>query len=290
MFINIALMSIKFIAGWVMGSRALVSDAVHSFSDFFTDAIILLGARFWSEPPDINHPYGHRRIETLTSIIVGLTLTLVGFYIAWDAILALTRENTHEPPGWLAFWVALLSVITKETLYRWTVSVARQTECLALHANAWHHRSDAFSSIPVAIAIAGAHLIPSLRFLDNVGAIIVAALLIQVSYRIVRPAIDEISEIGAPRDLMHDIEVRARNVQGVLDVHAVRTRYIGSKMLVDMHILVDPALTVEQGHAIASRVCDELHSHVNNIVEVLTHIEPFGIKNTKKREHLTLDA
>lgn len=290
MFINIALMSLKFAAGWAMGSRALVSDAVHSFSDFFTDAVILLGARFWSQPPDANHPYGHRRIETLISITVGLTLTLVGLLIAWDAILALTRDNMREPPGWLAFWIAIISVISKEALYRWTVNVARKTECLALHANAWHHRSDAFSSIPVALAIAGAHLIPSLRFLDSVGAIIVAVLLIQVSYRIVRPAIDEISEIGAPRDLMHDIEARARNVQGVLDVHAVRTRYIGSKMLVDMHILVAPSLTVEQGHAIASRVCDELHAHVSNIVEVLTHIEPFGIENTKKREHLTLDA
>jgi len=287
MVINIVLMVVKSLAGWATGSRALISDAVHSFSDFFTDAVILLGSRFWSEPPDTNHPYGHRRIETLTSITVGLTLAGVGLYIAWDAILALTRETARHPPGWIAFWIAILSIVFKEALYRWTVSVARKTECLALHANAWHHRSDAFSSIPVAIAIAGAHLIPGLRFLDNVGAIIVAVLLIQVSYRIVRPALDEVSEIGAPHDLLHDIEARARNVSGVKDVHAVRTRYIGSKMLVDMHVLVDPALTVEQGHAIASQVCAELHTHVNNIVEVLTHIEPFGIE--RKREHLATD-
>ena len=275
MAINIALTVLKMVVGVMYGSRALVSDAFHSFSDFFTDAIIILGSHFWSRPPDAEHPYGHRRLETIVSIVVGTLLAAAGIGIGWNAVHALMHNATVVPPGWVAFWIAVLSIVSKEWLYHWTVAVGKRTKSLALVANAWHHRSDALSSIPVALAIAGSRIFPALSFLDSLGAILVSLLLVQVAYRIVRPAFDELLESGAPSELAKEIETVARGVEGVKDVHSVRTRYFGSQLMVDMHVLVDPRLTVQEGHAISSEVCKALHVHTSEIIEVLNHIEPY---------------
>lgn len=275
MGLNILLTLCKLVVGFLTQSRALISDAVHSFSDFFTDGVILVGSRYWSQPPDAGHPYGHRRIETLITALVGGVLAVAGFVIGADAIGAILHADKVEVPGWSAFWIAILSIFSKEWLYRWTTAVGRRTGSLALQANAWHHRSDAISSIPVALAIAASHISPSLRFLDSVGALVVSGLLMQVAWHIMRPAFGELAEIGAPKALTDEIERLARAVPGVKDVHSIRTHYYGAKLFVDMHILVDPSIPVREGHAIASRVCDALHGHYQSIFDVLTHLEPY---------------
>lgn len=275
MGLNVLLTLCKLVVGFVTQSRALISDAVHSFSDFFTDGVILVGSRFWSQPPDAGHPYGHRRIETLVTVLVGGVLAMAGIVIGADAIGAILHSDRVVTPGWPAFWIAIISIISKEWLYRWTTAVGHRTGSLALQANAWHHRSDAISSIPVAIAIAASHISPAFHFLDSVGALIVSGLLLQVAWHIMGPALGELTEIGAPKKLTDEIARLARAVPGVKDVHSVRTRYSGARLLVDMHVLVDPEIPVREGHAIASRVCDALHGHYKSIVEVLTHLEPY---------------
>jgi cation diffusion facilitator family transporter len=277
MVINIVLTALKLFVGISVKSRALISDAIHSFSDLFTDVIILVGARYWSRPPDAEHPYGHRRIETFVTVIVGSVLALAAVMLGGEAFNALRHPggSPPSPPGWAAFWVAIVSVVVKEALYQWTAAVGRKTRSLALQANAWHHRSDALSSIPVALAIAGSRLFPALAFLDSVGAIIVAFMLLHVAYRIMRPAIGELMEIGAPPALARSIASTARGVPGVLNIHSIRTRYSGARLMVDMHVMVDPDLPVREGHAISSRICDAIHRHSSETLEVLIHIEPF---------------
>lgn len=283
MAINSVLTALKLAVGILTKSRALISDAAHSFSDFSTDIVILIGARYWSRPPDAEHPYGHRRIETLVSVIIGGALALTAFILGGEAFNALRHAERSSSPGWVAFWVAAVSIIVKEGLYQWTTAVGRRTQSLALQANAWHHRSDALSSLPVALAIAASRLFPALAFLDSVGAIIVAFMLLHVAYRIMRAAVGELAEIGAPPALAKNIAAIARGVPGVLNVHSIRTRYSGARLMVDMHVMVDPGLSVRAGHEISSKVCAAIHRHSSETLEVLTHIEPFDAQKAAAR-------
>ncbi len=276
MGVNAAVMALKLLAGLLAGSRALIADAAHSLTDIATDVALLVGSGYWSRPPDTLHPYGHRRFETLFALAIGGTLGAAGFAIGWRAAVALADATaTARAPGGAAFVVALVCLAAKEALFRWTHRWARRTHSLALQANAWHHRSDALSTIPVAIAVGVARLSPRLSFLDSVGALVVSVLLLQAAWRIMRPAFGEITELGAPRTLIGEIERLARRTGGVLDVHAIRTRYAAGRVRVDLHVLVDPATSVREGHRISSHVCDAIHAHVEDVIEVLVHIEPF---------------
>jgi cation diffusion facilitator family transporter len=149
----------EFLAGFFASSQALVADAIHSLSDSATDIAVIIGAAFWSSPADDEHPYGHARIETVITFLIGLTLALVGLWLGFRALVTITAPDLRAP-GWTAFWVAILSIGVKEWLYRWTVRVGKRIRSTALIANAWHHRSDGFSSVPVAIAILATHLFP----------------------------------------------------------------------------------------------------------------------------------
>ena len=178
-------------------------------------------------------------------------------------------------PGWIAFAVTVAAIVSKDWLYRWTFAVGKRRHSVALQANAWHHRSDALSSIPVAVVVVVALFWPSLAFLDSVGAVVVAVFLFQAAYKIIRPSLNELLEFGAPVALRRDIEALAMGVPGVLSVHAIRSRYAGSELFVDLHIQVDPQMTVEDGHAISSKVCDLIHRHAPNVLDVLVHLEPY---------------
>jgi cation diffusion facilitator family transporter len=280
--INVALSALKFAAGIVGNSQAVVADAVHSLSDTATDVAVLVGVKFWSKPPDECHPHGHRRIEFLVTIFIGLLLASVAFGLSYNA-LATLHEVQKGPPGAIAFFAAVLSIFTKEMLYRWTFAKGKEIKSTALIANAWHHRSDGLSSIPAALAVAGAALVPGFAFLDHLGAIVVSMFILQAAWKIVRPSVEQLVDRGAPEEICRGIEQLAFTTPGVQEVHAIRTRHIGSGIEVDLHVLVDPALTVEEGHQISEDVERRLIEYVSDVVDVVVHLEPYKMRGKRGR-------
>ncbi len=274
LLINLFLAAAKFIAGALAGSRALVADAVHSLSDMITDVVVLVGAGWWTGPADARHPHGHGRIETVVSATIGLALAAAGIGLGWSALVAL-HEGHASSPGWLAFVIACACIVSKEWLFRWTFRLGKKHRSSALLANAWHHRSDALSSLPVAVAVAGSKLYPAWQFLDHVAAIIVSVLIIYVAWTIIVPALAQLIDAGLSEEEVERIVDLVLKTEGVRATHEVRSRYIGSRLQVDLHILVDPNLSVREGHRIATAVRDRLLSQVENLADVLVHVEPF---------------
>lgn len=273
MVINIALTLGKLTVGLLTGSQAAVADAVHSLSDMITDIAVLVGVRFWNEPADGNHPHGHQRIETLVTLFIGAALSAVAIGIGGKAVLTL-HAGTPANPGWPVFWVAVCSIVSKEILYQWTARVGRRCKSTAVIANAWHHRSDAFSSLPVAVAALGTRLWPSLGSLDAIATILVGLMLLQAAWRIAWPALQELADTGADARLLERLHHLGASVHGVSEIHRLRTRRVGDGYTLDLHVLVDPAITVEDGH----QICDDLQELITRrepqVLEVLTHLEP----------------
>jgi cation diffusion facilitator family transporter len=270
---NVVLMSLKFAAGILGASQAVVADAVHSLSDLVTDFAVIIGMRFWSAPPDEQHPYGHRRLETVVTVLIGVALAAVGIGIALNSLSSLQQEHA-ETPGWIAFAAATASIFVKEIVYRATVVVGKRIKSAALIANAWHHRSDALSSIPAALAVAAASIYPSWAFLDHVGAVVVSLLILQAAWRIVVPAGRELIDSGAPPETVERLHAIAIAVKDVKRVHAIRTRYVGSAVQVDLHITVKPSMTVRAGHQISEEVKRALISSEMDVVDAVVHLEP----------------
>jgi cation diffusion facilitator family transporter len=282
---NLILAAVKLAAGLLGASQALTADAVHSLTDCVTDLAILIGVRYWAEPPDAEHPYGHRRIETLVTAFIGLALAGAAVGLAWDAIDALL-SGEHRQPRMIAFVAALVSIAVKEGLYHWTRIAGLRVGSSALRANAWHHRSDALSSVPVAIAVGVALRFPHLAYLDSIGAIAVSAFILYAAWKIVAPALSQLADRGAAPEIKAEIERIARGVSDVREVHAIRTRQSGLGLHVDLHVLVDDELTVQQGHEIATAVKQRLIEGGPNVLDVVVHVEPFrdhAISDTSRR-------
>ncbi|MBN1477732.1 cation transporter [Candidatus Sumerlaeota bacterium] len=275
LIINLLLSALKFAGGILGSSQAVVADAIHSLSDSVTDVAVLVGLRFWSKPPDESHPHGHRRIETLVTVAIGLLLAAVAVGLAVGALRGLRRLDLPSPE-WIAFAAAVVSIGSKEWLYRWTVAVGRRARSSAVIANAWHHRSDALSSIPAAVAVAGAAFHPAWSFLDPLGALIVTLFILQAAWRIVKPALWELVDTGAPPEECEEILRLAEETEGVTNAHALRTRYVGPGMHVDLHIEVDPEITVREGHDISEKVKSRLIDQGPSVIDVVVHLEPEG--------------
>jgi len=231
--------------------------------------------RFWSKPPDAEHPHGHRRIETVVTTAIALVLVVVAAGLIYNALFTL-REHHARPPGKIALVAALLSIVVKEAVYRWTAAVGRRHKSSALIANAWHHRSDALSSIPAAVAVAVAALKPDWAFVDHVGAVVVSLFVFHAAWIIGKPALGQLVDAGAPQADREHIERLVRSVPGVRDVESLRTRYVGSGLQVDLHLQVDGGLTVREGHAIAGHVKHHLINRGPDVVDVVVHVEPYG--------------
>ena len=276
LLINITLACIKFAAGYFGRSQALIADAIHSLTDTTTDVAVIAGSHFWSRPPDESHPYGHRRLETLVTVFIGLMLAAAGIGIGWDAVSTL-REKDSTPPGWIALLAAMVSILTKEILYRWTAVVGKKIRSPALAANAWHHRTDAISSIPVLIAVGGALIFPSWSFLDLVGAVVVSIFIMHAAMKIIWPGISELIDAGAPKDIQKKITDIACINPGVQEVHKVRTRYISTSILVDLHLVVDGSISVREGHAIADEVENQIINSISNVLGVVIHVDPSDV-------------
>jgi len=270
---NLLLAATKAAAGILGHSQAVVADALHSLTDSVTDIAVILGVRYWSAPADEDHPHGHGRIETLVTVVIGLAIGAVAVGMGFEAIRGLRHKPETTPAG-IALGAALLSIVVKEVLYRWTAAVGREVGSPALEANAWHHRSDAISSIPAAIAVAVSIFDPEWAVVDRVGAVIVCLLILQASWRILGPAVNQLIDAGAPVGDLQRIEEIALTIDGVETAHAVRTRYVGAKLAVDLHVEVDGGLSVGEGHAIAVAVRTALVENGPNVVDAIVQIEP----------------
>ena len=273
LLVNVFLAVIKFTAGVYGKSQALVADAIHSLTDLTTDIAVIAGSHYWSRPPDENHPYGHRRLETLVTVFIAIVLIAAGLGIGWKAISTL-QEKPAAPPGWIAVFAALASIVCKESIYRWTAIIGRRVKSPALAANAWHHRTDALSSLPVLIAVAGARIFPSWSFLDRVGAVIVSIFILHASIKIIWPGLSELIDVGAPTETRKKIQDIALKITGVLQVHDIRTRYISTSIQVDLHIVVEGLITVREGHDIADDVRARIIDAIPEVLDVIVHVDP----------------
>lgn len=273
MAINIFLAGLKLALGIFGRSQALVADAVHSLSDMSTDVAVLFGVKFWSAPPDESHPYGHKRIETLVTAAIGFFLGFVAIGIGYNALMSIWTEQAGQP-SWIALIGALLSIVFKEFVYRWTVAVGKQVKSPAVVANAWHHRTDALSSIPVAIAIAAAAINPSWAFLDYVGAAIVSLFILHTAWGIIRSTLAELIDQGVSKEEHERLTDLAKATPGVVSVHAIRTRRMSSALYVDLHVMVNGYMTVEKGHEIAKEVKQNLLTNHPDVMDVVVHLEP----------------
>lgn len=273
LFVNVLLALLKIGAGVFGNSQAVLADGIHSFSDSGTDISILLGAGYWSKPPDFSHPHGHQRIETLVTTAIGIILITAGGLIGYRALS--TLHTPHDStPGWVAFGAALVSIISKEGLYRWTARVGRNIKSSAVVANAVHHRSDAFSSIPVACAVLLARVFPAWAFLDLLASLVVSVFILWAGWQVFWPAARELVDVGASKRELERIRNLALETDGVRKVHGIRTRYLGGSLVVDLHVLVDGSLSVSEGHRISESVKDRLLVDGPGVVDAVVHLEP----------------
>ncbi len=280
MVANIMLSVFKFVAGLVGHSQAMVADAVHSFSDLSTDIAVLVGIKYWASPADEDHPYGHERIESIVTAFIALALFAVGLGIAYNGIVTAFEPDTKSPEA-IALVAAFISIITKEWLYRWTVKKGKAIDSSSVVANAWHHRSDAMSSIPALVAVALAMAHPTLAFFDHVGAVVVAVFIIKVSFDILKPVVMELSDKGASRSQINAIDSLAMKIDGVKEVHSIRSRRVGKGYFVDLHVLVDGKMSVQDGHDIARSVKNELLDKGPKVLDVIVHLEPYQTSSKK---------
>jgi len=278
-WVNLLLSGLKIFAGIVGNSSVLIADAVHSLSDLTTDVAILIGSRYWERPADEEHPYGHAKIETLVTFFIGLVLVLVAVGLIYDAVVTIF-EMLHGKkmvsPTWLPLVVAVVSIFIKEYLYRITVRVGMRLKSSATIANAWHHRSDALSSIPAAITVAACLMLGSgFAFLDPVGTVVVALMIVYAAWEIVRPTFAALLDAGVSEAQCREIAALIRTFSEVNDLHKLRTRHIGpSGLAVDVHIQVDPEMPLRESHALSHRIKQCLLEADQGILEVFVHVEP----------------
>ena len=210
---------------------------------------------------------------TAVTVLIGAVLAVVGIGIGYEATVSI-HEKHSETPGAVALAAALLSIVVKELLYRWTLGVGRRIRSPAVVANAWHHRSDALSSVPAVLAVTTAILLPAWQFIDHVGAVVVSLFILQAAYKILRPAIGQLIDTGLPAEETEAMVAAAEECVGPGRAHDLRTRCLGPDVAVDLHIEVDPTLTVAQGHDIAEEVRHRLHERFPEIIDVVVHVDP----------------
>ncbi len=271
--VNAALILAKFAAGIFGHSHAMVADAFHSVSDFFTDAVVLLGLRFGRKDPDEGHHFGHARLETLASIVVGMALLATAITLGVQAARdVVNRTEIH--PNWLALSGAGLSVLAKELLYWYTIRVGRRIRSPVVIANAKHHRSDALSSLAVMAGIIGVMLHPTWVFLDGFAALAVSFLIAKAGLDVFWDGWKEMTDSAPAPEAMEEIRACIRQVPGVLGQHDVKVRRSGGLYLMNVHIDVDGKQTVQQGHQIAKEVEQCLSAEIDNVGEVIVHVDP----------------
>ena len=278
MFVNMILFAFKLVAGIVGRSGAMIADAVHSASDFVTDIVVLAFVRISAKPRDDDHKWGHGKYETLASLIIGVALFAVGIEILIDSaekIAAVAAGEVLPRPGVIAIIAAAVSILVKEALYQWSVRVGKQLDSPSVVANAWHHRSDALSSIGALLGIGCAYFLgEKWRIADPIAAIVVAALIIKVAYDLCRTALAELLEKSLPREVEDEILAIISAMPNVYKPHNLRTRRIGANIAIEVHIRVDGSMTVHDSHEISRDIEQALREKYGAQTAVAIHVEP----------------
>ena len=272
MVTNVILTVLKLAAGFIAHSGAMVSDAVHSASDILSGLIVLIGVRISSRAPDESHPYGHERFECVAALLLSGILALVGGTIGVNAVKDIISGQTAEAPGMLALIAAIVSIVVKESLFWYTRGYAKRFRSTALHAEAWHQRSDALSSIGALIGIAGARM--GVPVMEPIASAIIALFILRVAVRIFREAIDQMVDHSCSEETEEAIRTTAVAQDGVRGVELLRTRMFGNRVYVDLEISADPNLTLAAAHEIAERVHDAIEQTYPEVKHIMVHVNP----------------
>ncbi len=275
---NVLLMVCKLIAGFVGHSSAMIADAVHSLSDFVTDVIVLTFVSVSAKPQDKSHDYGHGKFETIATFFIGIALIAAATGIIISGIVSLmewAKGGDLEAPGKMALWAALFSIAVKEALYQYTAYHGKRLNSQAVIANAWHHRSDALSSIAAAIGIGGAILLGDRwTVLDPLASVVVGLVLVKVAVELLRTSIGELTESSLPQETEQEIEDIITSFPGVSEPHNLRTRRIGTRIAIEAHIRMDGAMTLQASHDLATQVEEKLKTRFGDDTHITLHVEP----------------
>jgi cation diffusion facilitator family transporter len=285
---NLLLSIVKVLAGLIWHSQALVADGIHSLSDLLSDILVWLAGRHATQAPDSEHPYGHARYETVATLALAVILVTVAVGIGWDAADRLFSPEDLLHPSPFALFAAVASILVKEWLYWWTLRYARRVRSDLLRANAWHHRSDAVSSVVVFIGVGGT--LVGLPYLDAVAAIIVAVMIARIAWELGFEAVRELVDTGLEAERVSEIRKTIGTVGGVRDIHMLRTRKHGGYASADVHVLVDPKVSVSEGHMISVLVEQRLKDQIDEITDVTVHIDPEDDESAPPSSGLPLRA
>lgn len=275
---NCILLIFKFVAGILAHSSAMIADAVHSLSDFVTDITVIIFAKISHKPKDDTHDYGHGKFETLATGIISIALFLVGIGIFWQGFKKI-YDSFHgvalESPGMLAFWAAVISILIKETIYQYTSIKGKKINSEVVIANAWHHRSDAFSSIGTALGIGGAIFLgPKWKILDPIAAVVVSCFILGIAVKLMINCINELLEKSLPDEVENEIIDIVTSFDEVENAHDLRTRKIGNYIAIDMHILMDGDLSLRESHQCTIFIEDKLRKKFGEDTYISLHVEP----------------
>ena len=276
--VNIVLVAFKFVAGIVGNSSAMIADAAHSLSDLITDVVIIVFVQISNKPKDKSHDYGHGKFETFATLLIGLVLLVVGAGIAWNGtstIISVIRGGILEKPGMIAFYGAIITIVSKEILYRYTVVQARKLKSDALIANAWHHRSDGFTSIATAIGIGGAIFLDAQwAILDPLAAMFVSIFIIVMAFKLMQPCVGELMEKSLSDDVENEIITIVESFDEVHDLHNLHTRKMGNNCAIEFHIRMDGKTSLVRAHDKITKIEHRLKERYGDGTHVIIHMEP----------------
>ena len=270
--VNVLQTLIKIGFGILGQSAALIADGIHSLSDLLSDLLVIIAVRLGSRKADYEHPYGHRRFETIATVILGVSLITIGGLISWSVMNRMAHPEHLPVPNVMGLGIAAVSILVNEWLYHYTKRIAKKTRSKLLMANAWHQRSDAISSLVVLFGIGAVML--GYPLADAIAAIVVALMVAKIGLNLVLDSIKELVDTSLPPKLTAEIRATIMGIDGVEGIHLLRSRQMGEDALIDAHIVVDPRITVSEGHTISDTVRDELVSRFDDVMDVLVHVDP----------------
>lgn len=279
MAVNIFLFIFKLVCGMLINSSSLISDAIHSLSDIFSTAIVLLGIKISNRPADESHPYGHEKIEALIALGLGAVLFYIATNIGYDGINKIIYPKEDLPQymylNFLGMIAAVVSIICKEWTYRFTIKCARKINSKAMEADAWHHRTDAFSSVGSLIGVIG--ITCGLPLIDSIACLIISLLIFKAAFDIVIDSFNSLVDHACKKDIIKQIEEQIFLQKEIVSLDTLKTRMFGSKIYLDVEITVDKNLTVEQAHKIASDIHDDIENKIRNVKHCMVHVNPTGL-------------